>query len=127
MHFLASVALIQTLSLFAPTAVAEELNADDVPTACSTICQPMVQLTNTCDVDPNESAERKLRLRADTDGDADGKSAEADEAVEAQCICSNKSFNVASVAALCASCIAQNGKTTDGTSGSTGLMVANSE
>ncbi|KAH7364050.1 hypothetical protein BKA65DRAFT_490304 [Rhexocercosporidium sp. MPI-PUGE-AT-0058] len=77
--------------------LAEELDSKDVPTACTTICKPIVDLTSTCDVDN------------DTD------KTESDDAIEATCICSNTSFNVASIAALCASCISQNGATTDGT------------
>lgn len=76
--------------------LAEELDSKDVPTACTTICRPIVDLTSTCDVDK------------DTD------KTDSDDAIEATCICSNKSFNVASIAALCASCISQNGATTDG-------------
>lgn len=41
---------------------------------------------------------------------------ESDEVVEAQCICGNTSFNVGSIAALCAAYIVQNGKTTNGKS-----------
>lgn len=76
--------------------LAEELDSKDVPTVCAIICKPIVDLTSTCDVDN------------DTD------KTESDHAIEATCICSNKSFNVASIAALCASCISQNGATTDG-------------
>lgn len=76
--------------------LAEELDSKDVPTACITICQPIVDLTLTCDVDN------------DTD------KTESNDAIEAIYIRSNKSFNVAAIAALCASCIRQNGATTDG-------------
>lgn len=96
---------------------AEELNASDVPNACKVICGPMVTLTSTCDVDPDtETRRRRLRHRADDDGadNDDAADGESDEVVEAQCICSNTSFNVRSVAALCAACISQNGKATDG-------------
>ncbi|KAH7381876.1 hypothetical protein BKA64DRAFT_684455 [Cadophora sp. MPI-SDFR-AT-0126] len=73
----------------------EELDSNDVPTACTTICKPIVELTSICDVDN------------DTD------KTESDDAIEATCICSNTSFNVGSIAALCASCISQNGATTN--------------
>jgi len=70
--------------------------------------------TNTCDVNPDsDPRRRRLRHRADDDDNA-AEDDESDEVVEVQCICSNTSFNVRSVAALCAACIAQNGKTTDG-------------
>jgi hypothetical protein len=96
---------------------AEELKAGDVPSACSAICGPIVTLTNTCDVNPDSETKRRrrgLRHRADDDGDTADD--ESDEAVEAQCVCSNTSFNVRSVAALCAACISQMGKATDGAS-----------
>ncbi|KAH7231978.1 hypothetical protein B0J15DRAFT_197282 [Fusarium solani] len=97
------------LAAVIPATLAEELGAGDVPSACKTICQPIVDLTNTCDVDPNEADKdndkrRKLRLR---------ESDEADETIEANCICTNKSFDVAAVMALCASCMAQNSQKTE--------------
>lgn len=105
-----STILLATLAAVIPAALAEELRAADVPSACTTICQPIVDLTNTCDIDPNEAdtdndKRRKLRLR---------ETEESDEAIEANCICTNKSFDVAGVMGLCASCISQNGNTSDG-------------
>ncbi|KAI9155616.1 Protein CAP22 [Paramyrothecium foliicola] len=103
-----SLIFIAALGAIAPV-VAEELNAKDVPAACATICEPIVQLTNTCDIDPQEAdndgddKRKRLRLRAEAD----------EEAVEANCICTNRSFDVANVMALCASCITQNGKASD--------------
>ncbi|KAG8158629.1 hypothetical protein KVR01_011751 [Diaporthe batatas] len=104
-----STILLATLAVVVPTILAEELRFDDVPTACKIICQPIVDLTNTCDVDPQEMDMDKakrggLLLR---------RAEESDEAIEANCICTNKSFDVAGVMGLCASCIAQNGATTD--------------
>ena len=106
-----STSFLAALAAVVPTTLAEELRADDVPSACTRLCQPIVDLTNTCDVDPKEGdidsdKRRKLRLR---------ESEEADEAIEANCICTNKSFDVAAVMALCASCMAQNNQTTEGT------------
>ncbi|KAG9252437.1 uncharacterized protein F5Z01DRAFT_751933 [Emericellopsis atlantica] len=103
--------LIPGLLVILP-ALAEELRAADVPKACETICGPIVELTNTCDIDPSEANDgnderKKLRLRG-TEEDEDG-----DEAIEAECICKNTSFDVANIMALCASCIAQNGGTTE--------------
>ncbi|CAJ0547210.1 Ff.00g018370.m01.CDS01 [Fusarium sp. VM40] len=60
------------------------LDRDDVPRACDTICDPIVQLTQKCD--------------SDRWGDAQ----------EIQCVCTNDSFNVERIAALCANCIHQN-------------------
>ena len=102
------------LAAIASLAYAEELKAGDVPSACKAMCGPIVTLTNTCDVNPDsETKRRRLRHRADDGNDAAADD-ESDEVVEAQCICSNTSFNVRSVAALCAACISQNGKPTDG-------------
>ncbi|GKU02958.1 hypothetical protein FLAG1_06353 [Fusarium langsethiae] len=66
------------------------LDRDDIPRACDTICNPIVDLTRACDTD----------LRGDRDREEDR--------LEAQCVCTNNSFNVARVAALCADCIHQN-------------------
>lgn len=66
------------------------LDRDDIPRECDTICNPIVDLTRACDTD----------LRGDRDRDEDR--------LEAQCVCTNDSFNVARVAALCADCIHQN-------------------
>ncbi|KAL6923930.1 hypothetical protein ACHAPO_006636 [Fusarium lateritium] len=66
------------------------LDRDDIPRACDAICNPIVDLTRACDTD----------LRGDRDRDEDR--------LEAQCVCTNDSFNVARVAALCADCIHQN-------------------
>ncbi|KAH7146168.1 hypothetical protein EDB81DRAFT_934062 [Dactylonectria macrodidyma] len=99
------IVYLAALTVVIPAFMAEELRADDVPSACSTICQPIVDLTNICDIDPNEEdsdndKRRKLRLREYDESD--------EEAIEANCICSNTSFDVAAVMALCASCMAQN-------------------
>ncbi|RGP79006.1 hypothetical protein FLONG3_2912 [Fusarium longipes] len=66
------------------------LDRDDVPRVCDSICNPIVDLTRACDTD----------LRGDRDRDEDR--------LEAQCVCTNDSFDVARVAALCADCIHQN-------------------
>ncbi|EKJ69809.1 hypothetical protein FPSE_10009 [Fusarium pseudograminearum CS3096] len=66
------------------------LDRDDIPRACDAICNPIVDLTRACDTD----------LRGDRDREEDR--------LEAQCVCTNDSFNVARVAALCAGCIHQN-------------------
>jgi hypothetical protein len=107
-----SALILSGLAIFLPV-LAEELNAADVPAACTTICGPIVELTTTCDIDPNEvenDNDRRMSLyRRETEAGE-----EDEEAIEASCICKNTSFDVASVLALCASCISQNGATTDG-------------
>ncbi|KAH7145403.1 hypothetical protein B0J13DRAFT_665723, partial [Dactylonectria estremocensis] len=99
------IVFLATLTTVVPVSIAEELRADDVPSACITICQPIVDLTNICDVDPNEEDSNndkrsQLRLRENNESD--------EEAIEANCICTNTSFDVAAVMGLCASCMAQN-------------------
>ncbi|CAG7561800.1 unnamed protein product [Fusarium equiseti] len=95
--------LLAGFAAIVPFSLAEELDVDDVPSACKTICQPIVDLSNTCDIDPKESRIRDKR------GDflLIARSKE-EEAIEANCICTNKSFDVESVMALCASCMQQN-------------------
>ncbi|KAM0237461.1 hypothetical protein ACHAP5_009012 [Fusarium lateritium] len=66
------------------------LDRDDIPRECDTICDPIVQLSRTCDTD----------LRGDRDREEDR--------LEVQCVCTNDSFNVGRIAALCADCIHQN-------------------
>lgn len=100
------------LTALAAVGSSEELKASDVPQACTTICGPIVTLTNTCDINPDGTRRRLLRREADKDDGAPDD--ESDEAIEAQCICSNKSFNVGSVAALCAACLSQNRGETEG-------------
>ncbi|KJZ75466.1 hypothetical protein HIM_05162 [Hirsutella minnesotensis 3608] len=75
---------------------AEELRQQDVPVACSEMCRPIVELTNICDIDPNAGV---------VNGSADK---ESDERVEAECICTNRSFDVAQIMGLCADCMRQN-------------------
>ncbi|KAH6989534.1 hypothetical protein BKA56DRAFT_629325 [Ilyonectria sp. MPI-CAGE-AT-0026] len=69
-----------------------QLDNDDVPTACRAICRPIVTLTNACEVDLSGSD--------DTDRN--------ENRLEAQCICTNDSFDVGHIAALCADCMRQN-------------------
>ncbi|RSL87840.1 hypothetical protein CEP51_002059 [Fusarium floridanum] len=66
------------------------LDRDDIPRACDAICDPIVELTRTCDTD----------LRGDQD--------RVEDRLEVQCVCTNDSFDVGRIAALCADCIRQN-------------------
>ncbi|KAH6886396.1 hypothetical protein B0T10DRAFT_608061 [Thelonectria olida] len=68
-----------------------QLDNDDVPTACATICKPVVDLTRACEVD----------LRGDSND-------RTEDRLEAQCVCTNDSFNVSRITALCADCMRQN-------------------
>lgn len=73
-----------------------QLDSDDISSACSSVCRPTRELTSTCDVDddriPSDSTENALNL---------------------QCVCTNTSFDVASLTALCASCMQQNPRDDD--------------
>ncbi|KAF5575920.1 hypothetical protein FPCIR_12904 [Fusarium pseudocircinatum] len=104
-----SAIFLAALVALIPTAFAEELSADDVPTACKTICQPIVNLTNACDIDPKGPEKHSDRRRDLVILDHE----DADEPIEAACICTNKSFDVEGVMGLCASCMAQNSKDTE--------------
>ena len=97
-------------------ALAEELRPSGVPSQCKTICEPIVKLSNTCDIDPEEitsdNDKRRSLSRRQSEGVEGGE--ENDETVEAECICRNTSFDVENVMALCASCLSQNGGETEG-------------
>ncbi|KAH7122948.1 hypothetical protein EDB81DRAFT_872576 [Dactylonectria macrodidyma] len=69
-----------------------QLDNDDVPNACKAICKPIVTLTQACEVDLSGSD--------DTDRN--------ENRLEAQCVCTNDSFDVANIAGLCADCMRQN-------------------
>lgn len=75
-----------------------ELNQNDVPQRCRAICEPVANLTRTCDVD-------------------DAMSDEEEDLLERQCICTNDSFDVANRTALCASCVDQDRNSTNSTTG----------
>ncbi|KAK8146098.1 hypothetical protein G3M48_003599 [Beauveria asiatica] len=66
-----------------------DLDMGDVPTPCKTICRPIGTLSDRCDID----------LRNDNDRD--------ERLLQNQCICTNKSFDVGKIAALCADCMHQ--------------------
>ncbi|KAJ3499356.1 hypothetical protein NLG97_g398 [Lecanicillium saksenae] len=79
-----------TLALASLTLVTHaqvDLDMDDVPMACKPICKPIGDLSNKCDID----------LASDNDND--------EHHLQNQCICTNDSFNVAKIAALCAACM----------------------
>lgn len=95
MHYSRNVVLaVAPFLLGSVTAVS--LDLDDVPNPCKTICQPIGTLSDKCDVD----------LRSDIDKD--------ENHLQNQCICTNKSFDVGKIAAMCADCMHQTQKTTNG-------------
>ena len=92
MHYSSTVAFaLAPLALLA-NAQAVDLDMGDVPTPCKTICGPIGTLSDKCDVD----------LRSDIDKD--------ENHLQNQCICTNKSFDVAKIAAMCADCMHQSKK-----------------
>lgn len=78
------------LALLARASV--EFDFDDVPRACRDLCRPVDRLVDSCEVDLD-------------DGDDDD---DREDLLEWQCVCTNDSFDVASIAALCADCMKQN-------------------
>lgn len=64
---------------------------NDITPACQSICRPVRQLAQVCDVDDDVVRDR---LTA--------------EYLGLQCYCLNPSFDVRNITALCASCIQQN-------------------
>lgn len=96
LHLLNTLTLL-TLST-APSTLVQAVSDSTVPEPCKAICNPIVELTNTCDVDPMEGM--IMRKREVT--------MEQAEQMESECICKNKSFDVSSVMGLCASCMGQN-------------------
>ncbi|KAM7197472.1 hypothetical protein V8F20_006617 [Naviculisporaceae sp. PSN 640] len=103
-------------------ASADDLQHKDIPTACTTICDPLVNLTNICDINSHAGGSghtrRSLMFNSrDDHGDDDDEhgsdagghvDTDADDAAERDCICRNTSFDVPKVAALCAACLTQN-------------------
>ncbi|KAL1852775.1 hypothetical protein VTK73DRAFT_9168 [Phialemonium thermophilum] len=73
-----------------------ELDAEDVPAPCAVICKPVRELSSICDVDDSRVPDDHTQ-----------------SLLEAQCICTNDSFDVGKITALCASCIKENAKTDD--------------
>lgn len=68
-----------------------DLDLDDTPSVCRDTCRPIAQLADRCHVD--------------LDGDDDDRQ---EDLLEAQCFCTNESFDVEATAALCHDCIRQN-------------------
>lgn len=84
-----------------------QLDNDDIPTQCQAVCSPIYQLGQACEVNDdlinNDLTEDRL---------------------EAQCVCTNNSFNVSQYAGLCASCMDQNVQDRDDLDGKTNLRLA---
>ncbi|KAF6822234.1 CAP22 protein [Colletotrichum plurivorum] len=68
-----------------------KLDDDDIPTQCNAVCRPVLDLGRACEVDDDV-------IRDDR----------TEDLLEAQCVCTNSSFNISQYAPLCASCMDQN-------------------
>ncbi|OBR04316.1 CAP22 protein [Colletotrichum higginsianum IMI 349063] len=81
-----------TLSLAAAAFVQAgiQFDSDEIPRQCNAVCRPIFSLTQACKV--NDNLVNNLTK----------------DQLEAQCVCTNNSINVAQYAALCASCTEQN-------------------
>lgn len=90
MHY--TTGIFYTLISLAPLAQADfQLDEDDISQTCQAICRPIRELSDICDVDGDQVG---------------GKATE--DSLTLQCICTNTSFDVGSVAAECQSCMQQN-------------------
>ncbi|RCI10512.1 hypothetical protein L249_4346 [Ophiocordyceps polyrhachis-furcata BCC 54312] len=83
-----------------------ELVMSNVPDDCKDMCKPIGDLTEKCNTE----------LPDGTDAD--------EKLLEAQCVCTNDSFDVRTIAGLCAGCLSQAAGTTDE---KTKLSVANQD
>lgn len=74
-----------------------QLDYADVPAPCVDTCRPVAEISGICDVD----------------ADFDDNNEEVEDLMKLQCLCTNRSFDVAGATALCASCIDQKGLPSD--------------
>jgi hypothetical protein len=80
-----------------------ELDGDDVPRECQSICRPLVELSRRCDASD----------RFDNDDRAEDEYEKHEDHLRAQCFCSNDSFDVGMITAFCGDCIRQNERRDD--------------
>ncbi|CRK16605.1 hypothetical protein BN1723_012376 [Verticillium longisporum] len=73
-----------------------ELDRDDYPAQCQNVCDPVARLGQLCNFDDNDRLDDRI-----------------EDQLEAQCFCTNNSFNVAQVAAQCAACMHNANRDTD--------------
>ncbi|KAL9949630.1 hypothetical protein ACHAQF_000528 [Verticillium nonalfalfae] len=77
-----------------------ELDRDDYPAQCQNVCDPVARLGQLCNFDDNDRLDDRT-----------------EDQLEAQCFCTNNSFNVAQVAAQCAACMHNANRDTDDNEG----------
>ena len=77
----------------------DDIDNDDVPSACLSICTPAIGLTNVCDdmFDDDDN---------DDDDNDDDDDDDNDDRLEANCVCT--AGKASTVIPLCAACVAQN-------------------
>lgn len=69
-----------------------DVDVDEVPATCQAICRPTLELSRICDVDDDLVGDNEVTEYNN----------------ERACYCSNQSFNVGQMTALCQSCVQQN-------------------
>lgn len=86
------------------------VDVDDVPATCQAICRPTIELSTICNVDEDLVGGELAETQA-----------------EKACYCSNQSFDVARMTALCQSCVQQNALEVDDRDGpsSPSLLFSN--
>ena len=90
-------ALLALAPLAALVRAGVDFDYDDVPQVCRSTCRPLEDLSNRCDTDlPGDNNDRE------------------EDRLEAQCFCTNDSFDVAGTAALCYDCVKQNRGSSNG-------------
>lgn len=75
-----------------------DFDGDDLPAVCRPVCRPIVELSRRCDASD----------LFDDDDDREDEYDRNEDRLRAQCVCTNRSFDVANVASSCADCIRQN-------------------
>lgn len=92
-----STSFIYVLLSLAPLATWADLqlDSDEIAAACASVCRPVRELSQTCDVDGDQVGSQTI-----------------EDNLTLQCLCANNSFDIAMITALCASCMQQN-PTTD--------------
>ncbi|KAF9874434.1 Protein CAP22 [Colletotrichum karsti] len=87
----------KVLALSAAVAVVNadlRLNTNDIPNDCTAVCRPIRDLGNICTVNF-------------IPGQTNNNSDQLQDELDAQCVCTNTSFDVKNLAAECASCMSQ--------------------
>lgn len=86
-------AKIVALSAIAAVVNADlRLNTNDIPSDCTAICRPIRDLGNICTVNF-------------IPGQTNNNSDQLQDELDAQCVCTNSSFDVKNLAAQCSSCM----------------------